>query len=193
MKEAEFIKRVQSLDQERLDKLISKCQRCPLAKSRTKVVMGEGPIYSKLVFIGEAPGRREDLSGKPFVGASGKYFDDLLRLIGLKRNEVYITNMVKCRPPENRDPYKSEIEKCQPYLLAQLKLINPKLIVTLGRLSTDCFIPGKLMAEIHGKAGKYSDLGDWIILPLYHPAAGLYRNSLKETIIRDFKKIVKYL
>jgi len=165
---------------------ILNCQQCGLAESRTKVVPGEGPEDTAIVFIGEAPGWHEDQQGRPFVGPAGHFLDELLASIGLKRGEVYICNVIKCRPPQNRDPLPAEIKACQKWLDLQLELLHPKLVVTLGRYSMMRFFPGETITKIHGKARKQ---GGIIYYPLYHPAAALHQRSLQEIIRADTLKI----
>lgn len=165
-----------------------------LADQATNLVMGDGNLNAKIVFIGEAPGKNEDLQGKPFVGASGKFLDEMLEKAGLKRDDVYITNIVKYRPPNNRDPISSEKEVFWPYLLRQLEIINPKIIVTLGRHSAGYFIPGIHISTDHGRLRRVHLKHDgsdynWLVLPLYHPAAALYNGGMRQTLINDFMKI----
>lgn len=171
------------------------CQKCPLSKNRTKAVPGEGNPQAELMFIGEGPGQQEDLQGRPFVGAAGKLLEEMLNSIKLKKEDVFITNVVKCRPPGNRDPFPDEIETCWPYLVEQIKIIKPKLIVTLGRHALEKFIPGLGISQVHGQAKRREipELGKLIFYPLYHPAAALYQGNLKETLEEDFKKIPKIL
>lgn len=157
-----------------------------LAKTATNLVMGEGNLSAEVVFIGEAPGKNEDLQGRPFVGAAGKFLDEMLAHAGLKREDVYITNIVKYRPPNNRDPEPAEKEAFWPYLLRQLKVIQPKLIVTLGRHSMEYFLPSQRISDIHGQPKRNGDL---VIMPLFHPAAALYNGSMRQTLIDDFMKI----
>ncbi len=150
------------------------CQRCILSKSRKNAVPGEGP------------GFHEDQQGRPFVGAAGHFLDELLALAGLKREEVYITNIVKCRPPGNRDPHPDEIEACSIYLNRQLELISPRVVVTLGRHSMERFIPGAKISQIHGLPRK---IGGRMVVPMYHPAAGLHQPKWKSVIEADFRKL----
>ncbi|MEO8784907.1 MAG: uracil-DNA glycosylase, partial [Candidatus Saccharimonadales bacterium] len=157
-----------------------------LAVQATQLVFGEGSADAELVFIGEAPGKKEDLQGQPFVGASGKLLDEMLALIGLKRNNIYITNIVKYRPPNNRDPLPPEKQAFLPYLQKQLAIIKPKLVVTLGRHSMDCFLPGLKISSIHGQLKRISGQA---FLPLYHPAAALYNGGMRQTLIDDFNQI----
>jgi len=175
---------------EKIAKDITQCERCSLYKTRTNVVPGEGPCDAEIFFVGEAPGREEDLQGKPFCGQAGKFLDELLDKIGLKREEVFIGNVVKCRPPGNRDPLPEEIESCAHFLEEQIKTIKPKLIVTLGRYSMNYFLPTLKISRDHGKAYRKNNQ---VYFPVFHPAAALYRNELKEMIINDFKKIPKIL
>jgi len=164
------------------------CQKCTLCQKRNLAVPGEGSFSAEVMMIGEAPGANEDLKGIPFCGAAGNFLDEMLLTIGLRRSDIFITNTVKCRPPENRDPEDSEKEACRPYLDRQFKAIDPKLIVCLGRHSTSTFLPGAGgISKLHGKALKRPD--GRVYLPLYHPAAALHNGSLRETLINDFKKI----
>lgn len=176
--------------QQQLDKLaeqIVKDKVCPdLASQATQLVFGVGTADSEIVFIGEAPGKNEDLQGEPFVGAAGKFLNEMLEMIGLKRAAVYITNIVKYRPPNNRDPLPSEKSDFLPYLDKQLEIINPKLIVTLGRHSMDVLLPGLKISQVHGQSKRYKGR---VFLPLFHPAAALYDGSLRQTLIDDFAKI----
>ncbi len=190
---------------------------CPeLAENATQLVFGDGNPDSEVVFIGEAPGKTEDEQGKPFVGAAGKFLDEMLHSIELERQDVYITNIVKYRPPENRDPRPEEIAAFMPYLLQQVSVIEPKLIATLGRFSTNVFLPKLRISQVHGQpkrinvaassleaslgtgrqqvAGKENaDSQKWVILPLYHPAAALYNGGQRQMLLDDFAKIPKIL
>lgn len=160
---------------------------CPeLANQATQLVFGVGTPDAEIVFIGEAPGKNEDIQGEPFVGAAGKFLNEMLEMIGLKRAAVYITNIVKYRPPNNRDPSPSEKSDFLPYLDKQLEIINPKLIVTLGRHSMDVLLPGLKISQVHGQPKRYKGR---VFLPLFHPAAALYDGSLRQTLIDDFAKI----
>lgn len=174
---------------------------CPdLAKTATQLVFGTGNPDADIIFIGEAPGKQEDIQGKPFVGASGKFLDEMLQSIHLNRDKIYITNIVKYRPPNNRDPLPQEKEEFLPYLERQLNVIDPKIIVTLGRHSTNVFLPDMQISQIHGQP-QCIGLGDWvidnrakvskeiIILPLYHPAAALYNGGMRQTLTDDFSRI----
>ena len=176
---------------------ILKCKKCPLHKGRTNAVPGEGNPKSKIMFLGEAPGKQEDLQGKPFVGQAGKFLDELLKLANLSRENVFITNVVKCRPPENRDPLPEEIQTCLPYLKEQIKLIKPTLIVTLGRHAMYQFLPKEFkISQVHGQPKKMvnTKTGEsQVYYPVFHPAAALYHGNLKKDLERDFKKIPRVL
>ena len=165
---------------------VSTCPKCDLCKTRTKAVPGEGNPHAKIMFIGEGPGYHEDKQGRPFVGPAGQFLDELLASINLKRADVFITNVVKCRPPDNRDPLPAEIEACNPYLERQIAAIKPKVIVTLGRHSMAKFFGNEKISAIHGRARK---VNGYLCIAMYHPAAGLHQASLKDTIRADFKKI----
>jgi uracil-DNA glycosylase family 4 len=165
---------------------IAKCTRCLLHRGRTKVVPGEGPEDADIVFIGEAPGFHEDQQGRPFVGEAGRLLENLLESIGLKREEVFIANVIKCRPPGNRDPLPEEIEACKPFLDRQIELIEPKLIVTLGRFSMARAFPKARISRIHGQPRK---IGSIVYYPMYHPAAALHRASLRSIIEEDMQRI----
>ena len=165
---------------------ITNCERCILSASRTQAVPGEGSLDADVVFIGEAPGFYEDRDGRPFIGQAGKLLDELLASIGLQRKDVYITNMIKCRPPDNRDPLSGEIEKCKPFLDRQMEMINPKVIVTLGRYSFQRFFPGEVLSKARGKPRQ---LNGFITYPIYHPAAALHNPRLRPVIEEDFKQL----
>jgi uracil-DNA glycosylase len=166
------------------------CLKCRLSQTRTHAVPGEGPENARVLFIGEGPGASEDRQGRPFVGASGRYLEELLATIHLRREDVYITNVVKCRPPENRDPQPDEIMACRNYLERQLALITPDVIATLGRFSMERFFPGQSITRIHGQARR---VGDVFYLPLFHPAAALRRPEWREQMAQDFKRIPELL
>jgi len=178
-----------------LNELMRNCTKCALRKVCTQVVPGAGSAEAKILFIGEAPGKKEDKTGEPFVGAAGKFLNEMLETIKLKREDVYIANVCKCRPPENRDPLPEEVATCWPWLLEQIKIIQPKLIVTLGRHSMERFLPGFKISEVHGKAMRreIEGMGKQIFYTLYHPAAALYNGSMRETLIKDFKRIPKII
>lgn len=165
---------------------VSRCTRCLLHRGRTKVVPGAGPENADIMFIGEAPGFHEDQQGLPFVGAAGSFLDELLESIDLKRDQVYVTNVIKCRPPGNRDPLPEEVEACKPYLDRQIELIQPKLVVTLGRFSMARAFPKARISRIHGQPRKISGV---IYYPMYHPAAALHQPSLRPIVEDDMRRI----
>jgi len=168
------------------DKILKDDPTPELRKGATQLVFADGNATAKIVFIGEAPGKNEDEQGKPFVGAAGKFLDEMLEMIGLKRKDIYITNIVKYRPPNNRDPEPAEKEAWLPYLQEQLSIIRPKLIVTLGRHSMDVLLPGLKISQVHGKPKRFKD---HVYLPLFHPAAALYNGGMRQTLIDDFALI----
>jgi len=169
---------------------IANCRDCELAKYRTKVVPGEGPEDAELLFIGEAPGWHEDQQGRPFVGPAGAFLNQLLASIGLSREQVYIANVIKCRPPQNRDPLPAEIQACCKWLDRQIEIIRPRMIITLGRYSLARYFPNESIGKIHGKARK---VGDIIYYPMYHPAAAIHRGSLRRIIEADMLQIPRVL
>lgn len=162
---------------------------CPdLAETATNLVMGGGNPDADIVFIGEAPGKKEDGTGQPFVGAAGKFLDEMLLSVGLDRNDVFITNIVKYRPPNNRDPMPNEKQAFWPYLARQLDIIEPKIVVTLGRHSMEFFLPGTKISQVHGQPQR-SD--KWTVVPLYHPAAALYNGAMRSTLLDDFRSVIQ--
>jgi len=165
---------------------IALCQLCEIARYRTKAVPGEGAEDAEIMFVGEAPGWHEDQQGRPFVGPAGQYLEQLLASIGLKREQVHIANVIKCRPSANRDPLPAEIHNCRRWLEQQIEIIRPKMIVTLGRYSMAMFFPGKSISKIHGTARKRDNV---IYYAMYHPAAALHQQSLRQTIEADMLKI----
>jgi len=169
---------------------IALCQQCEIAKFRNKVVPGEGAEDADIMFIGEAPGWYEDQQGRPFVGPAGKYLDELLASIGLSREQVYIANVIKCRPQGNRDPLPTEIHNCRKWLERQIEIIRPKMIVTLGRYSMAMFFPGKSISKIHGTAQRRDNV---VYYAMYHPAAALHQQSLRRAIEEDMLKIPSLL
>jgi DNA polymerase len=169
---------------------VSTCTKCDICKGRTKAVPGEGNQHARIMFIGEGPGYHEDTQGRPFVGPAGQFLVELLSSINLKRTDVFITNVVKCRPPGNRDPLPAEINACNDYLERQIAAIDPQVIVTLGRFSMAKFFGGEKISFIHGRARK---IDGRICIAMYHPAAGLHQQSLKDTIRSDFKKIPQFM
>jgi DNA polymerase len=177
-------------DEQKLEKLAKRirvCTLCELHRSRTEAVPGEGPIQAEIMLIGEGPGASEDKQGRPFVGASGKFLDQLLEQAGVTRTDVFITNVVKCRPPENRDPLRDEVQICTGnYLQHQLEIVNPSIIVTLGRHSMGLFFKGAKITQIHGQMRKVDDR---FVIPMFHPAAALHQQSLRSTILADFGRL----
>jgi uracil-DNA glycosylase len=165
---------------------VSVCTRCNLHFSRKNAVPGEGPANAEIMLIGEGPGFYENEQGRPFVGAAGKFLEDLLAKIGMQRSDVFITNVVKCRPPSNRDPEPGEIEACNDYLERQIQAINPKVIVTLGRYSMGRFLPNAKISDVHGQA---TIVKGRLIVAMYHPAAALHQQSLKPTLEKDFSRL----
>ena len=180
--------------QENLDKLQAKIVKdniCPeLAIQATQLVFGAGSPDAEIVFVGEAPGKNEDIKGEPFVGAAGKFLNEMLESINLKRDDVYITNIVKYRPPNNRDPLPEEKAAFLPYLNEQMRIIGPKLIITLGRHSMDVLLPGLKISQVHGEPKSYNGQ---VYLPLFHPAAALYNGGKRQTLLDDFAKIPNIL
>lgn len=181
----------------RIEKSVEACKRCELWQTRTNPVAGEGSLSARILFVGEAPGYYEDLQGIPFVGKAGKVLDELLASIGLQRSEVYIANVLKCRPPKNRNPATEEIRACTPYLNTQMEIIQPEIIATLGNFSLayifDKFgLPKDKISKIHGKVFTVSTIaGVKKIIPLYHPAVATYNPGMMETLLADFKVLAK--
>ncbi len=166
------------------------CKRCPLYQTSTRGVPGEGNPEAELLFVGEGPGQKEDELGRPFVGAAGKLLEELLQHIGLTRSDVYIANVVKHRPPGNRDPLPDEVEACWPYLRRQIDILQPKIIVLLGRHAIARFLPGRAISQVRGKAYL---VGGTVYFAMYHPAAALYQGSLRETLFQDVAKLPRLL
>ena len=166
------------------------CTDCSLSEGRTRAVPGEGPEQADLMFIGEGPGYHEDQQGRPFVGPAGQFLEQLLASIGMSRDQVFIANMIKCRPPNNRDPLPGEVAACSKYLDRQIQLVAPKVIVTLGRHSLVKFLPGATISKAHGKAVRKDG---FILYPIYHPAAALHQQSLRSVIEEEFKTIPSLL
>jgi uracil-DNA glycosylase len=173
-----------------LETRVKTCQLCRLAKTRTNAVPGEGDFRAEVMFIGEGPGYHEDRQGRPFVGAAGQFLDELLSIAGLSRESAFVANVVKCRPPGNRDPNPDEIAACAPYLEQQIALINPRVIVTLGRFSMSKFFPGERISQIHGQARVVDGR---MCVAMYHPAAGLHQASLADVIRKDFRLLPVYV
>jgi uracil-DNA glycosylase len=165
---------------------VSDCTKCALHESRKKSVPGDGPANAEIMFIGEGPGFHENEQGHPFVGASGKFLDQLLAQAGVTRADVFIANVVKCRPPGNRDPLPDELAACDTYLEAQIQSINPSIIVTLGRFSMNKFFPDAKISAVHGQMQK---VGGRFVIPMFHPAAALHQPALKPSILGDFAKL----
>ncbi len=174
-----------------LYKAIRDCQRCPLGKTRTNLVLGAGDERAEVMFVGEAPGFHEDRQGIPFVGPAGQFLDQLLASIGLQRSQVYIANTLKCRPPENRDPQPEELAACTPFLFKQIELIGPRIICTLGNHATKTLLATNTgITQLHGKLTRRGGLA---YVPLFHPAAALHKPPLKSTLIEDFQRLREHL
>jgi DNA polymerase len=171
-------------------KEVTVCTNCALHHSRKKAVPGEGPAAAEIMFIGEGPGFHENEQGRPFVGAAGQFLDQLLAQAGVTRADVWIGNVVKCRPPQNRDPLPEELAACDKYLERQIEAINPSIIVTLGRFSMNKFFPGAKISAVHGQMRK---VGDRYVIAMFHPAAALHQASLKPAILADFAKLPELL
>ena len=165
---------------------INSCTSCTLAATRNRAVPGEGSPTADIMFIGEGPGFYEDRDGRPFVGPAGKFLDQLLASIGLSREDVFITNMVKCRPPNNRDPLPEELSACRTHLDKQLEMISPKVVVTLGRHSFSKFFPGEAISKARGRSRSWNGR---TVFPMYHPAAGLHNPKLRPVIESDFNQL----
>src|SRR5512139_2739550 len=167
-------------------KEVSTCTNCALYRERKKSVPGEGPASAEIMFIGEGPGFHENEQGRPFVGAAGKFLDELLAQAGLKRADVWIGNVVKCRPPGNRDPLPEELKACDEYLERQISAINPKIIITLGRYSMAKYLPGAKISQVHGQMRR---IGNHFVIAMFHPAAALHQAALKPSIVNDFSQL----
>jgi len=174
----------------RLGAEVSSCALCDLSKTRTRAVPGEGNRQADVMFIGEGPGQNEDQQGRPFVGRAGQFLNQLIDLIGLRRPDVYITNVVKCRPPANRDPLPYELAACLPFLQRQIDLINPSIIVTLGRYSLGTFFPGDTISRVHGTIRERNGRHFY---PMYHPAAALHQERYRLTIVEDMRNLGRWL
>ncbi len=173
-------------DLEATHRAIMTCTACALHKARANAVPGEGSPNARVMFVGEGPGFNEDRQGRPFVGPAGQFLNELLESIGLRREDVFITNMVKCRPPNNRDPFPGEIAACSGYMDEQIEAINPDIIVPLGRHALARWFPRETISKLRAKPKRF---GDATVLPLYHPAAALHNGNLRSTIVDDFRKI----
>jgi uracil-DNA glycosylase len=169
---------------------VSVCKKCALYHSRKNSVPGEGPATSEIMFIGEGPGFHENEQGRPFVGAAGQFLNELLAQAGMKRPEVWIGNVVKCRPPGNRDPLPEELSACNEYLERQISAIQPKIIITLGRYSMAKYMPGAKISSVHGQMRR---MGDRFVIAMFHPAAALHQAALKPAILKDFAELPKLL
>ncbi len=172
---------------ERHHQEIKDCVKCPLGATRTRFVFGTGSPEARILLIGEAPGFHEDQQGIPFVGAAGNLLNKILENVGLQRSEIYIANVLKCRPPGNRSPLRLEVETCRPYLVKQIEIIDPQVIGTMGNPATELFVPN--FKGITKSRGKVYTWGRWTVFPIYHPAAALYRNELLKDLVEDFRKI----
>ena len=170
---------------------IKNCRKCRLCESRTHVVFGEGHLNAEIMFVGEAPGENEDLQNRPFVGAAGKLLTDLLGGIGLKREDVYIANVIKCRPPENRNPQSDEIESCLPYLWNQIELIKPRVICTLGNFAAQALLEKKV--AITKIRGQHFQVRNFFVFPMLHPAAVLHQGNLRPALLEDFQNLKQFL
>jgi len=177
---------IEAMSLPQVARAVHDCTRCPLHQSRNRAVPGEGSPQADIMLIGEGPGFHEDKQARPFVGASGKFLEELLNNIGYKREDVFIANVVKCRPPNNRDPQKEELEACQNYLERQIELVDPKVIVTLGRFSMYRYFPGASITKIHGQPKRD---GNRLIVPMFHPAAALHQPRWRPLITEDFEKL----
>lgn len=181
---------IPQMDLHQLARAVYECTRCPLHEARIRAVPGEGPTKADIMLIGEGPGFHEDKQARPFVGAAGKFLEQLLNDIGYKREEVFIANVVKCRPPGNRDPQPDELAACSDYLDRQIALINPKVIVTLGRYSMYRYFPGASISKIHGQPKRF---GNRLIVPMFHPAAALHQPKWRPLIIEDFARLPQFI
>ena len=177
---------VSQMTLEQLEEAVHSCTLCSLHQGRTQAVPGEGPPDADIMFIGEGPGFHEDRQGRPFVGAAGKFLEELLASIGMTREQVYIANVVKCRPPGNRDPLPDELSACETYLERQIQLIKPQVIVTLGRFSMYRYFPGASISKIHGQSRR---VGSTLVVPMFHPAAALHQPKWRPLVEADFKKL----
>lgn len=181
---------VSQMELHQIARAVHDCTLCPLHESRSRAVPGEGNPNAEIMLIGEGPGYHEDMQARPFVGASGKFLEELLENIGHKREDVFIANVVKCRPPRNRDPQAEELEACQDYLERQIALVNPKVIVTLGRYSMYRYFPGASISKIHGQPRR---VGNRLVVPMFHPAAALHQPKWRPQIIEDFEKLPQFI
>ncbi|MDO5334759.1 MAG: uracil-DNA glycosylase [Coriobacteriia bacterium] len=183
--------KVEKLSLEQIRAQVTDCRRCELCEGRTNVVFGEGDPHARVLIIGEAPGKNEDLKGRPFVGAAGKFLDELLAHAGLAREEVFIANVLKCRPPSNRNPRSDEIEACAPYLRMQTRSINPDIIVTMGNFATQFIL--RTGVGITRLRGTWQTAGKFVVFPIFHPAAAIYDRSKRDVLFSDFDRIGQYV
>lgn len=179
--------KVETLPLEEIRAQVEQCHACSLCEGRTNVVFGEGDPHARVLIVGEAPGKNEDLQGKPFVGAAGKFLDELLEAAGLKREEVFIANVLKCRPPSNRNPQANEIETCAPFLRMQTQTIDPLVIVTMGNFATQFILrTGTGITQLRGTV---QQAGRLVVLPVFHPAAAIYDRSKRDVLLADFQQV----
>ena len=178
---------VEKLPLDEIRAQVEKCHACPLCETRTNIVFGDGDPHARVLIVGEAPGKNEDLQGKPFVGAAGKFLDELLEEAGLKREEVFIANVLKCRPPSNRNPQADEIEACAPFLREQTQSIDPWIIVTMGNFATQFIL--RTGTGITRLRGTVQQTGRFVVLPVFHPAAAIYDRSKRDVLLEDFRKV----
>ena len=169
---------------------VRSCTRCSLSRTRTHAVPGEGPLDAEVMLIGEAPGANEDRQGRPFVGQAGQFLEELLAAAGMKRSDVYICNVLKCRPPANRDPQPDEIAACRDYLDEQVALVDPLMVITLGRYSMSRYFPQMAISRIHGQ---FKNIDGRCYVPMYHPAAALHQQNLRDVILDDFRAVPRIL
>lgn len=179
--------KVETLPLEEIRAQVEQCHACSLCEGRTNVVFGEGDPHARVLIVGEAPGKNEDLQGKPFVGVAGKFLDELLEAAGLKREEVFIANVLKCRPPSNRNPQANEIETCAPFLRMQTQTIDPLVIVTMGNFATQFILrTGTGITQLRGTV---QQAGRFVVLPVFHPAAAIYDRSKRDVLLADFQQV----
>lgn len=178
---------VEKLPLDEIRAQVENCHACPLCETRTNIVFGDGDPHARVLIVGEAPGKNEDLQGKPFVGAAGKFLDELLEEAGLKREEIFIANVLKCRPPSNRNPQADEIEACAPFLREQTQSIDPWIIVTMGNFATQFIL--RTGTGITRLRGTVQQTGRFVVLPVFHPAAAIYDRSKRDVLLEDFRQV----
>lgn len=178
---------VEKLPLDEIRAQVENCHACSLCETRTNIVFGDGDPHARVLIVGEAPGKNEDLQGKPFVGAAGKFLDELLEEAGLKREEVFIVNVLKCRPPSNRNPQADEIEACAPFLREQTQSIDPWIIVTMGNFATQFIL--RTGTGITRLRGTVQQAGRFVVLPVFHPAAAIYDRSKRDVLLEDFRQV----